>query len=63
MVEQQRQRIEQEMTKMVNELDLEYLRKMQVLFINKYSKKCFQIIYRQRCIGVLPGAATTVRSH
>ncbi|CAH1364580.1 hypothetical protein MTP99_000948 [Tenebrio molitor] len=29
MVEQQRQRIEQEMTKMVNELDLEYLRKMQ----------------------------------
>jgi hypothetical protein len=48
---------------MVNELDLEYLRKMQVLFINKYSKKCFQIIYRQKCIGVLPGAATTVRSH
>ncbi|CAH1117232.1 unnamed protein product [Phaedon cochleariae] len=29
MVEQQRQRIEQEMTKMINELDLEYLRKMQ----------------------------------
>lgn len=31
MVEQQRQRIEQEMTKMINELDLEYLRKMQVI--------------------------------
>lgn len=30
MVEEQRQRIEQEMTKMVNELDLLYLRKMQV---------------------------------
>lgn len=30
MVEQQRQRIEQEMTKMINELDLQYLRKMQV---------------------------------
>ncbi|KAJ8929499.1 hypothetical protein NQ314_017808 [Rhamnusium bicolor] len=29
MVEQQRQRIEQEMTKMINELDIEYLRKMQ----------------------------------
>ncbi|XP_030744953.1 protein FAM136A-like [Sitophilus oryzae] len=29
MVEQQRQRIEQEMTKMINELDLQYLRKMQ----------------------------------
>lgn len=32
MVEQQRQRIEQEMTKMINELDLQYLRKMQVTF-------------------------------
>lgn len=30
MVEQQRQRIEQEMTKMINELDIDYLRKMQV---------------------------------
>ncbi|KAL1501881.1 hypothetical protein ABEB36_007122 [Hypothenemus hampei] len=29
MVEQQRQRIEQEMTKMINELDLQFLRKMQ----------------------------------
>ncbi|CAG9860330.1 unnamed protein product [Phyllotreta striolata] len=29
MVEQQRQRIEQEMTKMINDLDLQYLRKMQ----------------------------------
>ncbi|KAJ8973054.1 hypothetical protein NQ317_011334 [Molorchus minor] len=29
MVEQQRQRIEQEMTRMINELDLEHLRKMQ----------------------------------
>ncbi|CAG9764684.1 unnamed protein product [Ceutorhynchus assimilis] len=29
MVEQQRQRIEQEMTKMINALDLQYLRKMQ----------------------------------
>ncbi|XP_028155647.1 protein FAM136A [Diabrotica virgifera virgifera] len=29
MVEQQRQRIEQEMTKLINELDLQYLRKMQ----------------------------------
>jgi len=29
MVEEQRQRIEQEMTKMINELDLKYLRKMQ----------------------------------
>lgn len=30
MVEEQRHRIEQEMSKMINELDLEYLRKMQV---------------------------------
>ncbi|XP_066255441.1 protein FAM136A-like [Euwallacea similis] len=29
MVEEQRQRIEQEMTRMINELDLQYLRKMQ----------------------------------
>ncbi|KAG5876737.1 hypothetical protein JTB14_028611 [Gonioctena quinquepunctata] len=29
MVEQQRQRIEQEMTKMINDLDMQYLRKMQ----------------------------------
>ncbi|XP_023017498.1 protein FAM136A [Leptinotarsa decemlineata] len=29
MVERQRQRIEQEMTKMINDLDMEYLRKMQ----------------------------------
>ncbi|KAJ8942654.1 hypothetical protein NQ318_013367 [Aromia moschata] len=29
MVEQQRQRIEHEMTKMINEIDMEYLRKMQ----------------------------------
>lgn len=30
MVDQQRQRVEQEMTKMINELDKSYLRKMQV---------------------------------
>ncbi|ENN72783.1 protein FAM136A [Dendroctonus ponderosae] len=29
MVEEQRQRVEQEMTKLVNELDMQYLRKMQ----------------------------------
>ncbi|CAH1953752.1 unnamed protein product [Acanthoscelides obtectus] len=29
MVEEQRQRVEQEMTKMINELDVDYLRKMQ----------------------------------
>lgn len=31
MVEEQRQRVEQEMTKLINELDMQYLRKMQVL--------------------------------
>lgn len=30
MIEQQRQRIEQEMTRMVDDLDRHYLRKMQV---------------------------------
>lgn len=30
MVEEQRQRIEQEMTKMINELDMMYIRKIQV---------------------------------
>lgn len=32
MVEQQRQRVEQEMTKMINEIDKSYLRKMQVYY-------------------------------
>lgn len=38
MVEQQRQRVEQEMTKFVDDIDKQYLRKMQVKFnqINDY---------------------------
>ncbi|XP_060536196.1 protein FAM136A-like [Cylas formicarius] len=39
MVEQQRQRIEQEMTKMINELDLQYLRKMQA-DMHRCAAKC-----------------------
>lgn len=39
MVEEQRQRIEQEMTKMVNELDLQYLRKMQA-DMHRCAAKC-----------------------
>lgn len=39
MVEQQRQRIEQEMSKMINELDLEYLRKMQAT-MHRCAAKC-----------------------
>lgn len=32
MVERQRQRLEQEMTKMVDEIDIQFLRRMQVKF-------------------------------
>ncbi|KAI4468234.1 hypothetical protein MML48_2g00004013 [Holotrichia oblita] len=39
MVEQQRQRVEQEMTKMVNELDKEYLRRMQA-DMHRCAAKC-----------------------
>ncbi|KAL3286315.1 hypothetical protein HHI36_000824 [Cryptolaemus montrouzieri] len=39
MVEAQRQRIEQEMTKIINELDLEYLRKMQA-DMHRCAAKC-----------------------
>lgn len=38
MVEQQRQRIEQEMTKMINELDHEHLRKLQVNLTKIYQQ-------------------------
>ncbi|KAK9875355.1 hypothetical protein WA026_007753 [Henosepilachna vigintioctopunctata] len=39
MVEEQRQRIEQEMTKMINDLDLHYLRKMQA-DMHRCAAKC-----------------------
>lgn len=41
MIEQQRQRIEQEMTRMVDDLDKHYLRKMQVCCRNVFLFMCF----------------------
>lgn len=59
MVEQQRQRVEQEMTKMINEIDRTFLRKMQVREVRKY---CFsylmEFLIRVTCICALRGVAT-----
>lgn len=45
MVEQQRHRVEQEMTKMVNDIDKEYLRRMQVkaLLTPNLYENCFTL--------------------
>lgn len=53
MVEQQRQRVEQEMTKLVDDIDKQYLRKMQVnLKRNKNSYSTLQSCFSWKCIGV-----------
>lgn len=48
MVEEQRQRIEQEMTKMINDLDKQYLRKMQVKF--NYAIKLYKVVLRKHTV-------------
>lgn len=70
-IEQQRQRVEQEMTKMVDELDKTFLRKMQVwepvevmlltkIFTLKQEIDLTSDSYgRAICIDVRPSAATT----
>ncbi|XP_022909820.1 protein FAM136A-like [Onthophagus taurus] len=54
MVEQQRQRVEQEMTKMVNEIDRDFLRKMQGTMHRCAAKCCDDNVMSlesvQRCI-------------
>lgn len=45
MVERQRQRIEYEITKMVDEMDKEYLRKIQVLICYMYNLAYIYVLF------------------
>lgn len=62
MVDQQRQRVEQEMTKMINDIDRTYLRKMQVktfIFVHTlWIKYIIKIICRAICIDVRQNVVT-----
>ncbi|CAD7077472.1 unnamed protein product [Hermetia illucens] len=67
MIEQQRQRVEQEMTKLVDEMDKTYLRKMQVE-MHKCAAKCCEdqtssIDSVQRCVDRCAAPLTSAQKY